>query len=239
MAATLACGSGAVLSHRSAGELWKLTPPSPSQVDITCAPGGRSRRSGIVCHEAAFADDEVTEVDGIPVTSPFRTLLDLAAVLTPRQLERAWTELQVRGLTDVVPIAVLLERHPHKRGLASLRTVIASKEPGGITRNDFEEAFLALIDAHGLPRPRMNASLWVSGRFFEPDALWEAQRLIVELDSRTVHGTDRAFHSDRRRDRTLLAEGYRTLRVTWHQLRDEPSEVAADLSRTLGIDACP
>lgn len=186
-----------------------------------------------MCHEAFLAADELTEVDHIPVTSPFRTILDLAGVLTPRQLERAWNELQVRRLTDVVPMAVLLSRHPGKPGLANLRTVMDSKEPGGITRNDFEEAFVALVDAHALPRPRMNASLHVRGRFFEADALWEDQRLLVELDSRGVHGTDRAFQSDRQRDRTLLAEGYRTLRVTWHQLRDEPLEVVADLRRAL------
>jgi len=232
MAAVIAGGPRALLSHRSAGTLWRLTPPSSSQVDITCA-SDRRRAKGIQVHRSRVPGDERAEVDGIPVTSPFRTMLDLAGVLTPRQLERAWNELQVRSLTDVVPMAVLLERHPGKRGLANLRAVIGSKKPGGITRNDFEEAFVALLDAHGLPRPRLNASLWVRGHFFEPDALWEAQRLIVELDGGEVHRTDHAFQSDRQRDRILLAEGWRTTRVTWHQLRDEPAEVAADLRQVL------
>ena len=82
---------------------------------------------------------------------------------------------------------------------------------------------MAVLDAHGLPRPRFNPTLHLRGRFFEPDALWDDQRLIAELDGGEVHKTDQAFQSDRKRDRTLLAEGYRTTRVTWHQLRDEPS----------------
>ena len=93
----------------------------------------------------------------------------------------------------------------------------------GITRNDFEELFAALVDAHGLPRPRLNADLEVRGRFFEVDCLWRAQRLVVELDGRAVHGTRRAFEADRERDRMLVAEGWRTMRVTWRQLRENPA----------------
>jgi very-short-patch-repair endonuclease len=102
-----------------------------------------------------------------------------------------------------------------------------------ITRNDFEEAFSALIDRHGLPRPRMNAPLAIRGRFFEIDALWEGERVAVELDSRTVHGTRKKFESDRLRDRILVAEGWRTMRVTWRQFQEEPEVIAADLRLAL------
>jgi very-short-patch-repair endonuclease len=111
--------------------------------------------------------------------------------------------------------------------------LLADKEPGGITRNDFEESFVAFLDVHELPRPRFNATISLRGRFFEADCLWEAQRLMVELNGRTVHGTARAFESDRQRDRILLAEGWRLARITWRQLRDESEEIAADLQRTL------
>jgi very-short-patch-repair endonuclease len=110
---------------------------------------------------------------------------------------------------------------------------LASGEQGGITRNDFEEDFVAFLDAHRLPRPRCNAAVSIRGRFFEADCLWEAQRLMVELDGRAVHGTERAFENDRRRDRVLLAEGWRSVRITWRQLRDEPEAVAADLRSSL------
>lgn len=117
--------------------------------------------------------------------------------------------------------------------MVSVRELLGSGEPVGVTRNEFEEAFLALIDIHGLPRPRMNADLSLRGRFFEVDALWENHRFAVELDSRGVHGTKKRFESDRQRDRILVAEGYRTMRVTWLQLRDEPAAIAADLKLAL------
>jgi very-short-patch-repair endonuclease len=111
--------------------------------------------------------------------------------------------------------------------------VLGSEEPVARTRNEFEEAFLALIDACGLPRPRMNADLALRGRFFEIDALWEAQRVAVELDSRSVHGTKKRFESDRQRDRILIAEGWKTMRVTWLQLQKEPEAIVADLELAL------
>jgi len=187
-----------------------------------------------VAHEAVVADDEWEVVDGIPVTGAFRTIFDLAAVLKQRELERAWHEALARGLTAKVSLPVLLERYPGRRGARNLRALLESERPEGITRNDFEEAFLALIDAHGLPRPRMNADLAVRGRFFEVDALWERERVALELDSRGVHGTPKKFESDRQRDRILVAEGWRAMRVTWRQLRDEPGAIVADLRLALG-----
>jgi very-short-patch-repair endonuclease len=228
MAAVLAAGPEAVLSHRSAGVLWRLIPSWSGPVEVTTSRKSRPR-AGIHVHYVILPGDEATVVAGIPVTSPFRTLLDLAAVLRRRELERAFNELKVRRLTDVMPLAELLARHPGRRGSVDLRTLLVSKAPEGRTRNDFEEDFVALLDANGLPRPRLNADLALRGRFFEIDCLWELQRVAVELDSRMVHGTDKGFESDRQRDRILLAEGWRTARVTWLQLRDEPESIVADL----------
>lgn len=170
---------------------------------------------------------------GIPVTSVSRTQFDLAATLPRRQMERVMNEAEVRGLTSRLSLPHLLERYPGRRGNATLRELLADEAPGGITRNDFEEDFVAFLDAYRLPRPRFNATVSLRGRFFEADCLWEAQRLMVELDSRAVHGTERAFESDRQRDRILLAEGWRLARITWRQLRHEPEAIAADLRRTL------
>lgn len=179
------------------------------------------------------AHDERMVEDGIPVTSPFRTIFDLALVLDRRALERAFHEAEVRGLRDRVSLPVLLERYPGRRGARNLRALLEEPEPVGFTRNDFEEAFVAFVDAHALRRPRMNADLALRGRFFQVDALWEDERVAVELDSRSVHGTDRNFESDKQRDRILLAEGWRTIRITWRQLKNEPAEVAADLRSAL------
>lgn len=167
------------------------------------------------------------------MTTVPRTMLDLAALFDMRELERAWNEMEVRELRDRLSVPQLLVRHPGRRGTAKLWAMLGSEEPGGITRNDFEEAFVALLDRHGLPRGRMNADLALRGRFFEIDCLWESQRLAVELDGGGAHRTRKAFQSDRLRDRILVAEGWRTARVTWHQLRDEPTEIAADLRRAL------
>jgi very-short-patch-repair endonuclease len=232
MAAVLAAGPDAALSHRTAGALWKILPRWALLPEVT-RPRKFGRIDDFVGHYVRLPADELTVQDGIPVTTPPRTVFDCAAVLKLRPLERMFHELEVRELRDALSVPDLIERHPGHRGVANLQTVMGSKEPGGVTRNEFEEAFVALLDAHALPRPRMNASLWVRGRFFEADAVWEDQQLIVELDGGGVHRTERAFQSDRQRDRILLAEGWRTPRVTWHQLRDEPGEVAADLRRVL------
>jgi very-short-patch-repair endonuclease len=234
MAAVLAGGCGTVLSHRSAGRLWRLLPPADEWIDVTSPPGRVVRRKGVVAHESVVASDEREVEDGIPVTSPFRTVFDLAAALDRRGLERAWHEAEVRGLRDRVSLPVLLERYPGRRGAKNLRALLEAPEPIGFTRNDFEEAFVALVDAHGLWRPRMNGALALRGRFFEIDALWEDERVAVELDSRSVHGTNKNFEGDRQRDRILLAEGWRTVRVTWQQLQDEPDDVVADLKKALG-----
>lgn len=232
MAAVLAAGEGAVLSHRSAARFWRLIPPAAEWVDVTC-PKGELKRDGIVGHRSRPRDDEWLVEDGIPVTSPFRTIFDLAAVVGKRELERAWHEAEVQGLRDRVSLPMLLERYPGRRGARNLRALLEADGPVGFTRNDFEEAFVAFVDDYRLRRPRMNGTLALRGRFFEIDALWEDERVAVELDSRSVHGTNKNFESDKQRDRILLAEGWRTVRVTWRQLKEEPDEVAADLRKAL------
>lgn len=233
MAAVLACGEGAVLSHRSAACHWRLLPTGARAIDVICSK--QTRRDGIACHRQPLLDDEWLVEDGIPMTSPCRTIFDLASVAETRELERAFHEAEARETTDRISLPMLLERYPGRRGVANLRALLESSEPVGITRNDFEEAYLALVTEHGVPRPRMNADLAVRGRFFEVDALWEEQRVAVELDSRSIHGTKKRFESDRLRDRILVAEGWRTMRVTWRQLRDEPDEIVADLRSALRL----
>jgi len=163
------------------------------------------------------------------VTSVFRTVLDLAAIASKREVERALHETEVRQLTDRVSLPQLLARHPGRRGAATVRELLAGREPVGITQNEFEERFVAFLDASEIPRPLLNATLPIRGRLLRPDCMWPEQRLIAELDGWAVHGTDRAFEGDRQRDRTLLAEGWRSVRITWRALRDEPSAVATDL----------
>jgi very-short-patch-repair endonuclease len=234
MAATLAGGESAVLSHRSAGQLWGLVPRTGSIPEVT-RPTAFRARPGIRAHQSTLPADEVEQVDGIPVTSVSRTLLDLAPVLGERALEKALNEAEVRRLTSIRSLPDLLERYPRRRGASRLRAILREHgEALGVTRNDFEEGFLALVDRYDLPRPRLNADLAVAGRFFEVDCLWRERRLIVELDGRAVHGTRRAFEADRERDRLLVGAGWRVIRITWRQLRDDAPAIAGLLGDLLG-----
>ena len=193
-------------------------------------PGYFRGQPSIVAHRSSLPDDEKTFVEGIPVTTVPRTIFDLAATETKRQVERAMDEAEVRRLTDSLSLPDLLERYPRRPGSAILREILCDDTAlSGITQNDFEEAFVAVLDAHRLPRPRFNADIVVRGRHFNVDCLWWKGRLIVELDGRDVHGTARAFEADRERDRLLLAEGWRVMRLTWRQVRDDPAEIVADL----------
>jgi hypothetical protein len=233
MAAVLAFGSRAVLSHRSAGQLWGLVPRSSIAPEVT-RPGRTGGRPRLVAHEVTLMADEVVRVRGIPVTSVPRTMFDLAGMLREREVERAWNEMEVREYRSSLSVPDLLERYPGRPGSALLARLATAKAlPVGITRNDLEEQFLALIDRFDLPRPRMNAHLAVRDRFYEIDCLWEDRRVAIELDGGGAHGTTKAFHKDRERDRILTAEGYTTARITWDHITLTPSEVASDLQRIL------
>jgi len=237
MAAVLACGPEALLSRTSAGQLWGIVPPASRRIEVTRP--SACRLEGISVHRGLVRGDERGEVLGIPVTSVARTQFDLAAVLSKRGLERALHEAEVKGLTDRLSLWDLLERYPRRRGAANLRALLGAKTPVGITQTELEERFVEFLDAHRLPRPRLNATLPVRGQLLKPDCMWPQQRLVAELDSREVHGTDRAFESDRRRDRVLLVEGWRSTRITWRQLRDEPDAIATDLRELLRVESTP
>jgi very-short-patch-repair endonuclease len=229
MAAVLSAGRGAVLSHRSAGALWQIVSPMSIAPEVTRATRCQ-RRQGLRAHCAALKPDEIARLDGIPVTSAPRTVLDIAAQSTMRQLEKALNELEVRGITDKLSIPDLMRRYPRKRGSAKLRALLGDEDAvRGVTRKQFEERFAVLLASTDLPRPRLNADVAVRGRFFEADCLWAEQRVIVELDGRAAHGTRRAFEKDRERDRLLQSDGWRVIRITWRQIRDDAPAVVADL----------
>jgi very-short-patch-repair endonuclease len=233
IAAVLAAGPGAVLSHRSAAQLWGLLPESTIAPEVT-RPGYFRPRSEINAHHSPLLPDELTRLDGIPITSLSRTLFDLASVGSRRQVEKAFNEAEVRGLTDKLSVADLLERYPGRSGSVVLRAILAEEEQArGVTREELEERFTALLARTDLPRPRRNAPIAVGGRFFEVDCLWAEQRLMVELDGRAAHGTDRAFERDREKDRLLLVDGWRVVRITWRQLLNDAPAVVADLRELL------
>jgi very-short-patch-repair endonuclease len=228
MGAVLAAGPGAALSHAAAAALWELRPTAAAKIDVSVpTAGGRARNPRLRIHRApGLRPDEVTARRGIPVTTPARTILDLAAILQPRRLERVLDEAESRELTDVPTLEAVARAHPGHRGARRLEATLALHTPGTtLTRSELEERFLELCDANGLERPRVNAT--VAG--LEVDFVFEADRLVVETDGYRHHRTRQAFERDRARDATLAAAGYRTLRFSYRQLTDDPRAVIAAL----------
>jgi very-short-patch-repair endonuclease len=233
LAAVLAAGRGAVLSHRSAAALWGIRHTTSGIVDVTASHTLRPR-AGFRPHRAHPPEDEVTEHDGIPTTTPPRTLLDLAAVLPARHLERAINEAEYRRLTDPLSLSALVARHPRRRGVRTIRKLLEAGAIGHtLTRSDLEDRFLQIVDAADLPRPRINTPITLNGDTIEPDCTWPHHHLIVELDGYAGHGTRHAFEKDRARDRRLQAAGWRVVRITWRQLHDDPDAIADEIRAML------
>jgi hypothetical protein len=228
MAAVMACGSGAVLSHRSAAALWRIGHFAQGWVDVT-APNRRGRHpSSINAHRnGSLTAGDLTRVRGIPCTTVERTLLDLAAVIPVWQLRKALAEAEVLRIVDLSVLHALLRRSRGRRGVARLRLILEELHPETKrTRSDLERLFLDICGKGGLPTPEVNVSLHVSGRRLKPDFLWRDAGLIVEADSRRFHDTDSAFQHDRQREQLLQLAGWRVSRCTWEQVEREPRRLA-------------
>ncbi|HEV2776877.1 MAG TPA: DUF559 domain-containing protein [Solirubrobacteraceae bacterium] len=237
MAAVLACGCGAYASHWCAAALLELGLGVRRLIDIA-APQSRGRtRNGIRVHTGAtLLPQDVTLIDDIPCTSLARTLLDIAEAGTGREVERALDRAEQREILDMRAIDDVLDRANGRRGAKLLRAVLDEHRVGStLTRNDLEEAYLAVARAAELPPDGVN--IWIpfpDGGGAEADFLYREQGLIVEVDGRDVHATRRAFHADRRRDQRLMLLGWRVVRFTWRQVMFEPAYVAATLRGLLG-----
>jgi very-short-patch-repair endonuclease len=234
MAAVLAGGNRAVLSHCSAAQLWEIQSYARSRLEITTPQSTRSRGQ-IQRHRAELRSDEVTVRWRIPVTTASRTILDLASIVQIGALEQALREAEVLSLPLRPSLVELLRRYPRRRGAAALKICLRRLErlPTQRTRSKLEKRFLSFLDTHSLPRPETNALLQLDDKIVEADCLWTEQLLIVELDGHDAHGTRSAFESDRWRDRALQAAGWRVTRITWRQLDDEADAVARDLRNLL------
>jgi hypothetical protein len=232
MAAALACGPEAVLSHQPAADLLGLRRSSSPIIHVTVP--GRTRRGpeGIRVHRVRLLHPEdVMQWERIPVTSFGRTLLDLAEVVDMRQLIRAIEQAERLRRFDLMEIDRLLARSRGRHGSAPLRKALAEMhgEPPQV-RSDWERDFLDFCGEFALPRPELNVI--VEG--YEVDALWRDAKVIVELDSYAFHRSRQAFEEDRRRDSVLQLAGYIVLRVTWRRLETEPRAVAEMLSAAVG-----
>jgi hypothetical protein len=223
MAAVLACGPKAVLSHGSAAALWRIRTTSAPRIDVTVEAHHRSDRAGITVHVARhLREDDRTVHEGIPVTTVARTLLDLAETVSPTQLRRAFEEADRLELIDMRLMDELLARARGRHGVKPLAALLLShRGPPPLTRSTLERQFHELCRKSGLPLPSLN----VSAAGLEVDALWRDERLVVELDGFEFHRGRAAFERDRQRDAALQMAGYRVLRVTHRRLQSEPTRV--------------
>jgi hypothetical protein len=204
MAAVLAYGDGATLSHRSAATLWRLLPAIDGPIDVSLpSRTGRRRRDGIRVHRRSSFG--ATRRLGIPVTTPAQTIADLRAVLVRADLRRAIRQAEVLGLATGFEAAV--------EG----------------TRSELERRFLRLCQRAGLPPPEVNVRIDT----LTVDFLWREQGLVVETDGYRYHRGRQAFEDDRGRDLELRARGYEVLRLSYRQVVDQPERVMAALGRSL------
>jgi len=229
MAAVLACRLAAV-SHWSAAHLHKLGPArtadEPVHVTIPCA--RLVRRAGIRTHRSDLPESEVTRIDGIPVTSLARTLLDLSTVASARELERAMAIAErTRGGLDEV--RSFLDRRGTRGRARRLHDLLDRETVPALARSEAEERLLALIRKGGLTEPEMNVVL----HGHEVDCYWRRARLVVEVDGYAYHASKAAFVRDRQRDSALAAAGIQVLRLSWQQVAHEREKTLVQLAQAL------
>jgi very-short-patch-repair endonuclease len=226
LAAVKACGSGALLSHYAAGALWGIVRWDGRHPEVTVVGSGTRIHDGLRVHRTLLLErEDVARHKGIPVTSPIRTLVELAGLLEYRPLRRAVRQAQSLRLVHVRQLLAALRRLGSRRGVTKLRQVVATGPAP--TRSELEDAVLDLILDGGLAHPEVNTPLQIEGRRVVPDFRWPAQRLVVEADGAAWHDNQLARADDAERQALLEANGDRVLRVTWSQAISSPAQTLA------------
>ena len=210
MAAVLSCGPDAVLSHRDAAALWGVRKDNRARIEVT-TPTHRVGPPSVTVHHARLPDDERTVRHGIPITSLFRTLLDLTRTTREEEVRKAVNEAERQGLGDTIPFTSFLQRHERHPGIATLKTI---KPTARLTRSQLEDAFLTYCHHHALPLPQTNTT--VLG--YEVDALWRDHALIGELDGYAFHRTRIDLVDDHTKDQDLQAAGFTVTRINEEHL---------------------
>jgi hypothetical protein len=234
LAAVMACGPGAALSHRSAAALWQLR-PSSGRIELT-VPAVCREVSGVRIYRTRMLHpQDFTLVEGIPVTSVARTLLDLAAVLRPPDLEVVLDRAERSGLFDLTAVVDVLERANGKNGARTLRRAVATYEPSA-QKSELERRFKALLEtASDIPCPFFNALVDGETRTIEVDAYWEQERLAVQLDGFEFHRTRRDRERDALTDADLELAGHRDMRLTWDDVNVNGERTLRRIRVALGV----
>jgi Protein of unknown function (DUF559)/Transcriptional regulator, AbiEi antitoxin len=241
MAAVLAYGPRAVLSHRSAAALHGIRPDNRPRIDVTLPSASARSRPGIDVHRSTTLEAaDVTTIDGIPCTTLARTLLDLAEVVPRRALERAIDQAEVLRVFDLGAVEEVLSPANGRRGAAQLKLVLAEYAGPTLTDRELEERFFELCERAGVPRPAVN--VWITlddGIAYKADFMWREHKLIAETDGRGFHSHRAAFEHDRLRDQRLTLAGFTVVRFTWRQVVSEPESVVGALRTLLARLARP
>ncbi len=228
MAAVLACGDHAVLSHRSAAALWGIALERPDRIDLSVRQAGKIRRPGLrVRSRSALLERDIGAHLRIPVTKPIQTLIDISTEVTPRELERAVNEADKRGRVDPETLRSALGERAGEPGVPPLRDLL-DHHTFRLSDDELELLFRPLAAAAGLPTPLTKQI--VNG--FEVDFYWPELGLVIETDGLRYHRTASAQSRDVRRDQTHTAAGFTPLRFSHHQVKYEPNHVRSILIRT-------
>jgi very-short-patch-repair endonuclease len=231
MAAVLACGPAAFLSHRSAVALWDLRQTASGVIEVTVRGPAKPGPEGVLVRcTRVLADADVAVVDAIPVTSLAWTIVDYAAIAYSQRVRSMLEALERRGDYIGRELDELLKRTPNRKGVKVLRATIADMTgPAPWLQSELEEFFRELV--RGSDLPDYEANVMVEGELV--DALWRKERVIVELDGFAFHKSRADFEADRRRDAKLQVAGYRVLRITHERLTTEPEAVLAEIRALL------
>lgn len=229
MAAVLACGERAALSHRSAAALWAIGREHHGRIDVSIGRRCTHRRAGIrAMSRPSLQRRDVTMRDGIPVTSAVRTLLDLATELGATALERAVNDADKHDVIDPDTLRTALDRHAGEPGVKPLRALL-DRHTFHLSDSDLEIFFRPIATDAGLPQPISKAKV----NRFEVDFFWPKLGLIVETDGLRYHRTPSTQTRDRLRDQTHIAAGMTVLRFTHWQVKYEPARVGTVLRQTV------
>jgi very-short-patch-repair endonuclease len=227
MAAVLACGEGALLSHRSAAAFWEIGVERSGQIEVSVCRRTRLRRPGIRVHSRAeLRESDVARRDGIPVTGIVRTLVDIASELSPTAIERAVNEADKLDLIDPEALRSALEEYAEEPGVRTLRAVLDART-FRLSDSDLEIAFRPIARAASLPLPLTKQT--VNG--FEVDFYWPDLGLVIETDGLRYHRTPSAQARDARRDRTHTIAGMTPLRFTHYEVKYEAPKVTRALKQ--------
>lgn len=232
MAAVLACGPSALLSYDDAGALWSLfSAGGDGSVHVTVVGATRSRPNIRIHRVRSLGVDERAVHHGIPVTSPARTILDLAGRLGSREIENMLARAEREGLTRAEDVLSLLGRYPRRRGARALRAIIGSTGGPTLTRSPLEKEFAKLLRDTGLPFPMLNVPFGP----YELDAFWPDLSFAVEVDGFAYHGNRARYEGDRQKDLWLKSRGITVLRLSWRQITRRPLATAVQLGQSLAL----